>query len=170
MSICISGILPNPPGKDTEGEWITIINKETDTFVLDGWGIRDASGKEYQLKGTLKGKEERRLLFSETHIVLNNNQDEICLYNKEHACVQTITYENPYEGEIITDDKDAQPSSVVAESMSAYTRVVPYTQESMVSETTYTVMPFLLGFLVALVFSIFAAVIIKQKVIHDEGD
>ncbi|MDD2693372.1 MAG: lamin tail domain-containing protein [Candidatus Gracilibacteria bacterium] len=77
-SVYISTLLPNPAGKDEEGEYIEIRNTGCESVDISGYSLSDASGKNYPIpNGTILGQQEnRRFPYSETNIQLNNSGDE----------------------------------------------------------------------------------------------
>lgn len=74
-SVYISTLLPNPAGKDEEGEYIEIRNTGCESVDISGYSLSDASGKNYPIpNGTILGQQEnRRFPYSETNIQLNNS-------------------------------------------------------------------------------------------------
>jgi hypothetical protein len=88
----IKSFLPNPVGKDTEGEEIVLLNNENQPTSLKGWYIEDAAGKKYFLSGVLSSQEEIVLPYSKTKIPLNNNGETIFLYNSSAVLVDKLIY------------------------------------------------------------------------------
>ncbi len=85
--IIISEFLPNPAGKDTEGEWIKLFNNGDAAVNVSGWQIKDASGKAFIFSATagkntlIAGGETLALDYKTTKISLNNNGETIFLYD-----------------------------------------------------------------------------------------
>ncbi len=76
----IKEFLPNPTGKDTEGEYIVLLNNNEQTINLAGWSIKDSSGKVFKLDShTLAPNEELKLFYTTTKIALNNDGETIFL-------------------------------------------------------------------------------------------
>jgi hypothetical protein len=78
----INELLPNPIGKDTEGEWIELFNNSQGTVNLAGWQIKDASGKTFVFKNQIISAGEYLVLdYKTTKISLNNNTETLFLYD-----------------------------------------------------------------------------------------
>jgi hypothetical protein len=78
----ISEFLPNPIGKDTDGEWIELFNDKNKPINLTGWKLKDASGKTLTIKNTnLEPFGYLVLDYKTTKITLNNNAETLFLYN-----------------------------------------------------------------------------------------
>ena len=87
----IKEFLPNPVGNDKEGEYIKLFN--SDAYVsLDGWLIKNLSGKTYKLEGSLGAGEDLILPYSKTKIALNNSGETIFLYNNYGNLVDSLGY------------------------------------------------------------------------------
>lgn len=100
--IYIKEVLPNPVGRDTEGEWIKLINKGNESVNLNGWYIKDESGKTFNLVGKKINPFSEIILGSaETKISLNNTSDLVVLYNSDGKVMDKLVYEEVNEGEII---------------------------------------------------------------------
>lgn len=79
----ISEFLPNPIGKDTEGEWIKLFNNSQEAVDLSGWQIKDASGKAFFLKNKIGPGQYSVLDYKTTKISLNNNPETLFLYDQK---------------------------------------------------------------------------------------
>jgi len=99
--ILVSEFLPNPKGKDEDGEWIEIYNAGRKELNLDGWFLDDIDGgsKPYKIKEKIILPGEY-LVFSrqETKIALNNNFDSVRILDPEGNLFFEISYEKPKEG------------------------------------------------------------------------
>ncbi|HPW34765.1 MAG TPA: lamin tail domain-containing protein, partial [Candidatus Paceibacterota bacterium] len=85
--------LPNPSGKDTEGEWIKISNDSDKTVLLKGWTLKDASNKKFVFSDvTVQGGGFVILKPSETRISLNNNGDTLYLFDSNGILADTFSY------------------------------------------------------------------------------
>ncbi|HEY4475279.1 MAG TPA: lamin tail domain-containing protein [Candidatus Paceibacterota bacterium] len=102
----IKKFLPNPIGKDTKGEYITIANDEQETINLTGWQVKDASGKIFKLNGyALKANEELKLPYSKTKISLNNDAETVYLIDAKGKIADELSYAgSAAEGRIISRD------------------------------------------------------------------
>ena len=85
--------LPNPVGKDADGEWIKLFN-DVDTAVnLGGWQIKDASGKTFSFRPTVINSGEYLTLdYKITKISLNNNGETLFLYDASRLLVDKAEY------------------------------------------------------------------------------
>lgn len=101
--IVISEFLPNPVGNDEGGEWIELQNITSQDILLDGWTIGDTYGAttSYTLKSdSIRIPAYGYLIFprSETHIVLNNDTEQIFLTDPLGNTVVSAPYEDVKEG------------------------------------------------------------------------
>ncbi|AKM82502.1 TPA: hypothetical protein DD449_01880 [Candidatus Berkelbacteria bacterium] len=99
--ISISEILPNPTGDDTIGEWIELFNKSGLDVDLSGWRIVDGSGKFFLIpKSTIiKAYEFISFPRTESDLTLNNDGDEVKLYQPNNNLISSIIYtDNGDEG------------------------------------------------------------------------
>ncbi len=97
----IKEFLPNPIGDDKEGEYILLLNGKSE-ISLAGWKIKDASGKEFLLKGNLGAGQGLRLTYIETKISLNNNGEKLFLYDADGNLIDELGYSGQAtEGQII---------------------------------------------------------------------
>jgi len=98
-------VLPNPVGKDVDGEWIKLINTGEENINLSGWAIKDAGGSAYSLSTSLPGGVEAIFEYSLTGITLNNNGDTLNLLNDAGEIVDTLVYSAASDDEIIIADR-----------------------------------------------------------------
>ncbi len=79
--VLISEFLPNPAGKDADGEWIELFNAGAEPADLNGWFLKDASGKSFSLSGHRIAPADYLVLDSKTtKIGLNNGGETLLLY------------------------------------------------------------------------------------------
>jgi len=78
----INELLPNPFGRDADGEFIELWNSATGTVNVSGFYIADKSGKKFVLKGDLGGGAFLTLSYKDTKISLNNSGEAISFYDK----------------------------------------------------------------------------------------
>lgn len=98
----IKEFLPNPVGSDQRGEYIKIFNDSRQAVLLNGWSLKDASGKTYQLSGSLLAGQELVLPYSQTRIPLNNNGETIFLYDSFGKLADQLSYSGmAKEGQVI---------------------------------------------------------------------
>lgn len=80
--VYVSEFLPNPVGRDTEGEWLELHNNGPEAISLDGWQIVTQSGKKFSLSGRAIGGGEYLILpRSETKLALRNQNGSLFLYD-----------------------------------------------------------------------------------------
>ncbi len=96
--IILNEILPNPEGSDN-AEWIELFNKSSQTVNLDGWSLRDASGRTYIIDSSdfidiyIEGRGFFIIPRSVSSIALNNNGDVVELLNPSKAVVDSVVYD-----------------------------------------------------------------------------
>jgi len=102
QTIRISEFLPNPEGKDAEGEFIELFNEGQDPVALGGWTLDDMAQGSTPWKipsGVTVAAGDFIVFFrTDTGIALNNSGDEVRLFfpNKEIASQQR--YADAQEG------------------------------------------------------------------------
>lgn len=88
----IREFLPNPAGKDSEGEYILLFNDSNGAVNLSGWSLKDASSKTFWLSGTLAPQTELKLFGTQTKISLNNNGETVSLFNASGQLADSLAY------------------------------------------------------------------------------
>jgi len=89
----ISEFLPNPIGKDQEGEWIELFNNSDNAVNLSGWQIKDASGKTFTFKNQIIAPYEYLVLdYKTTKISLNNDSETLFLYDAKANLVDKAAF------------------------------------------------------------------------------
>ncbi len=110
--IIIDEFLPNPVGKDAEGEWIKLFNNENKQINLLGWKLKDASGKIFVFKNKTIGAGEYLVLdYKTTKISLNNNGETIFLYDQNGKLISQLGYEGVAEEKKIFSQQGAKELS-----------------------------------------------------------
>lgn len=105
--LVISEIFPDPKGFDSDSEFIELYNGGAKEIDLSGWRLGDDSGYEYGLNGVIYPKSFLVIYRKESRIALNNNKDEVRLYQPEKSkASQTVKYENAKEGESLDSYKN----------------------------------------------------------------
>lgn len=85
--------LPNPIGKDTDGEWIKLFNDAGAAVDLGGWQIKDASSKTFYFKQiTINPGEYLTFDYKTTKISLNNKGETLFLYDANNNLVDKAEY------------------------------------------------------------------------------
>lgn len=106
-SMIIEFFLPNPIGKDTEGEWIKLFNNSNKEVDLSGWQIKDASGKTFTFGNVkIEAGKELVLSYQQTKIYLNNKGETLFLFNKAGELIDQLSFSGSIpEGEIVSRNK-----------------------------------------------------------------
>jgi hypothetical protein len=105
----ISEFLPNPVGKDAEGEWLKLLNNEEKEINLSGWRLKDASGKTYTFGNQKISAGESLILdYKTTKISLNNDGETLFLFDAGGNLIDKIEYiGSAPEGKIFTKKESA---------------------------------------------------------------
>lgn len=89
----ISEFLPNPVGKDTDGEFIELFNDGLKSINLSGWKIKDASGKTFTFKNQILGSGRYLTLpYQTTKITLNNDAETLYLYDTKGVLIDKASF------------------------------------------------------------------------------
>lgn len=93
-TVQISEVYPNPPGSDTEDEFIELKNVGKETINLTGWKLGDSSAKRYTIaQGSVSPGSYIVFKRSMTGIALNNTGgDEVKLYAPSGALIDSVHY------------------------------------------------------------------------------
>jgi len=102
----ISEILPNPIGRDTDGEWIELQNNSVKSVNLAGWSVKDAKGKTYNFGDEVLGPGQYAVLkYQISKINLNNNGETIYLLDSSGRLKDKFEYSgSAHEGWSIVRD------------------------------------------------------------------
>jgi len=94
--ITFSELLPDPEGKDTEGEFIEIHNAGGSDAALAGWSIRSTNEKIFNLPDVIIAAGSHRYFsYAESKIVLTNTGSELSLVDANGSNVDFIAYSGP---------------------------------------------------------------------------
>lgn len=96
----ISSLLPNPDGEDDYKESFTVKNSGDTTANLTGWEIKDDENTTWKLTGVLKEGTSVTLV-SEMTAKLLNSGDTVRLLNEKGETIQTVTYSDAKDGQVI---------------------------------------------------------------------
>jgi len=111
MAIFINEILPNPEGKDTEGEFIELYNNG-EQMSLKGWRLEDKSGKKFDLSGQIiKEKDFLVLFYNQTKITINNKDEIIYLYKNGQEVDRIEMLGGAEDGQSLSRQGQAIPNS-----------------------------------------------------------
>ena len=103
--IYISELLPNPAGKDADGEWMEICAAGTDAESLSGWKLQNAKGKSFSLPDqTLVPYACAAFDYSQTKLALTNTGGAFYVVSPSGEITDTAIYEGTYK-----DDVSAMP-------------------------------------------------------------
>ena len=88
----IQEFLPNPAGKDANGEYILLFNDGQVAISLSGWSVKDLSGKTFKLSGKLEAGASLKLTAMQTKINLNNTGETVSLFDAGGKLVDSLSY------------------------------------------------------------------------------
>ncbi len=155
-------LLPNPAGKDTAGEFITLFNDGGGAINLRGWSIKDASGKKFTLGAeTLLPDQELKLPYSLTRINLNNDGDAVTLYDARGAEVDGLSYSQVGEEEIVSSSKITPPREADQLANESPLAAQAFTGTTISAET---ISPLLIALGLAVTFSIGTAILTRKLI------
>ena len=100
QKLVVSEIYPNPPGSDSEGEFIEFYNNGEGVIDLGGFKIGDDSGRSYKIREKLLGSGKFWVLYrAESGIALNNSEDSVRVYlpGSEEILI-SVAYSGVLEG------------------------------------------------------------------------
>ena len=88
----ISEFLPNPVGKDADGEFIEVWNNGAAAVNLDGFVVKDKSGKTFRLSGELAPGAFKAIFYRESKLTLNNSDEALFLYDTAGRLADTAGF------------------------------------------------------------------------------
>ena len=96
----IESALPDPAGRDSELEEVTLRNTGSQSESMAGWSLRDASGLEWDLTamGQIDAGDSQTIVRNGQRMSLNNSGDTIRLLDAGGSEVDTLTYQAVGEG------------------------------------------------------------------------
>jgi endonuclease G len=101
-NVMLHSLLPNPPGDETQTEAVTVRNHGTAQARLDGWLLRDRSGKTWALFGAIDGGDERTFLRAGQAMALNNTGPEtVELVRPDGTVADRVGYDGAAEGAVL---------------------------------------------------------------------
>ena len=96
LTVRINKFIPNPEGKDTEGEWVELFNLSNESVNLSGWFLDDIEGgsKAYEIPlGTLMAPKSYLIFkIQDTKINLNNTGDSVRLLDSQKMTADYVEY------------------------------------------------------------------------------
>jgi len=108
--ISITALLPNPEGKDSEGEWIEIKNHENEKIALFGWSIATGRDKDHLVNHLIREEiileknTSQKIYRKQSSFSLRNTSGVVELRSPDKTVVDRIEYkkESIQEGELYT--------------------------------------------------------------------
>jgi beta-lactamase superfamily II metal-dependent hydrolase len=99
--IVIESLLTNPPGEDSQNEAVTLKNRGTTSVSLVGWTLKDRSGLVWQLTGSIAAGQSKIIKRAGMAMTLNNNGDEIRLFDVSNVERDRFEYTSSTEASVI---------------------------------------------------------------------
>ncbi|MEE8131556.1 MAG: lamin tail domain-containing protein [Candidatus Paceibacterota bacterium] len=164
----IKEFLPNPVGKDTEGEWIKLFNNGDEEVNLTNWYLKDASGKIFYFGDfSIKPGEYLTLSYQTTKIYLNNKGETLFLFDKNNNLIDQLGFSGIIsEGEIITKNKISEkPEINSAQTPAAASQII-----NLKSKPAFNLNFLVIGFVICLVLSFLTIIIIKKVKINRQDN
>lgn len=113
LSVKITGLSPNPKGKDIDSEWITIKNNSKKKINLNGWSIATGSKKLYNHPITedlfIKSGKEIKLTRAYSKFTLNNKSSKVELRYPTGKVAAEVKYKS--DKSIVEDTLYAKTNS-----------------------------------------------------------
>lgn len=154
-------ILPNPAGDDTSGEWIKLVNSGEEDINLSGWVIKDAGGKAYSLMTLAPKNTEIVLPRSLTGIALNNNGDTLYLLSASGETVDSISYTEASDDEIIIASRFVESTRKEKAETTTLEQLALGGDDKIVSEGSFSIV--MVAIVIALAASILIGAILKRS-------
>jgi hypothetical protein len=156
--IYIKEALPNPIGQDLGNEWIKLFNDGSGDISLQGWFVKDESGKILLLDGfKITPYGEIKISLPKGSIILNNDRDAVFLYNKEQELVSKLSYDSSSEDEVVVAPEFQSLVNVSSSEQVAASSVNIFPNQP------FNFSPFMIGFVVALIMGVAAGLLMKQQ-------
>jgi len=97
----LTELYPNTTGNDATEEYVRLQNTGNEPMNVNGWMLKDASGKISKLSGleTLAPGATMQIFRSVTNLALNNDADTVYLIAPDEQVVDQVSYANPKEGD-----------------------------------------------------------------------
>lgn len=159
--VYLKEILPNPAGDDTSGEWIKLVNPGEEDINLSGWVIKDAGGKAYSLMTLAPKNTEIVLPRSLTGIALNNNGDTLYLLSASGETVDSISYTEASDDEIIIASRFVESTRKEKAETTTLEQLALGGDDKIVSEGSFSIV--MVAIVIALAASILIGAILKRS-------
>ncbi|MEN8180569.1 MAG: lamin tail domain-containing protein [Pseudomonadota bacterium] len=92
VAIRITSLLPNPTGADAGFERLQLSNTGSIEVSLEGWSMRDRSGRRLVLHGGIEPGEIADIQLQAGEMPLNNTGDEITLIDENGKIMNAVSY------------------------------------------------------------------------------
>lgn len=102
-AVIVSAALPNPHGKDADGEWIEILNLSLISMELIGWSLASdaATAKRFSLDGvTIEPMQTLRFTAAKTGIELKNSRGAALLRDPDGYVISALGWTEAVDGRI----------------------------------------------------------------------
>ena len=97
----ISELLPNPGGKDTDGEWIELCTAGAEEQSLAGWKLQNVKGKTFSLPDhTLEPYQCTAFDYAQTKLTLTNTGGTFYLLDPAGEIADIAVYEGTYKDDM----------------------------------------------------------------------
>lgn len=107
--VIITSFLANPDGKDTDREWITILNRTEETISLDGWQLdnRQGGSAPYHIPGLiLQPSESKTFSSKETGITLRNSTDQVRILDASGQLIDQLEWKTAIGSGVVLHRED----------------------------------------------------------------
>lgn len=102
-AILLSEIMPNPEGTDTDTEWIELYNASTANVDLGNWSLDDEEGGSdpyvFPAGTVVEAQDFLVIPRNVSKLSLNNDTDEVRLFDFQNTVQDTVQYEGSPEGQ-----------------------------------------------------------------------
>lgn len=164
----IQEFLPNPIGKDTEGEWIKLFNDSKEGVNLGQWHLKDASGKAFYFGDiNIKPGEYLSLDYRTTKISLNNSDETLFLFDKNNNLIDQLGFSGAInEGEVVKKDKS--PADIAANSIQNQNSISQIV--NLPDKSAFNLNFLLSGLAICLVLSFLGIMLVKKIKINEQDN
>jgi len=146
----ISEFFPNPIGKDSGNEWIELFNDSENAVNLNGWQIKDTSGKTFIFKNQIIVPHEYLVLDNKTtKISLNNNNETLFLYDAKGNLIDKATFTGAAsEGKslirqnnqfVFTNEPTPGETNKLSEQIKDKANINSISKEKLITSTDFTI-------------------------------
>jgi competence protein ComEC len=101
--LVIESLLPNPIGEDRQLEEVTLMNKGAIPISMENWYLQDKEGRVWSLVslGTINSNQSVTVRRNGMAMNLNNNWDDVYLYDPNHTLIDQFSYTDTQQGVVI---------------------------------------------------------------------